>query len=194
MGKVHWFNDSTYVIDQGFETSAGTKIITASRTFIMTGGVQTTAGTVVFTRSGTHNPDLAVNTGSKALVQFWVQNMITSATTFMFSGGVDALTTATPKPAYIPWNGYVLGIGARCSGKITAGNATFSLFNGSTALGCTVTLNTTNHRAVNGSLQLAGPGSTPKQFSANALKCRIKTNAALAGANNDFFTQVWISV
>jgi hypothetical protein len=184
----------------GIQTRAGTLLTTG--TTVLAERVKTNAGTAVFVTGAATKFSAGSLSGFKACLTFRHSlDMVlsTSLNTFLpwsfvgynGSGGGEIGIATTGKAAYIPWPGSVLGIGVRAITNLSAGNASVTLYNGTTSLGCTVTFNTTSTKNVNGSLK---PINT-KIFTANNLKVKLKTSAACAPVSaNGFFGMVWIEV
>lgn len=155
---------------------------------MLSGGLVTAAGSSIFNATSSK---LAVGTlgGYKVMLPFHVKALATSQNTFISpSNGTVAMLTGTARTCPIPWAGSVIGMGVRASTKITAGYVTFTAFNGATALGAAVTMNTTNFKSAD--LSAAADGSYP--FTANNLKVKAKSASNLTASS--FVVFVWASV
>jgi len=150
--------------------------------------LKTAAGSSVFNATSSK---LAVGTlgGYKVMIPFHVKALATSANTYISpSNGTVAMLTGTARTAHVPWAGSILSMGVRSSTLIAAGHVTFTAHNGSTALGATVTLNTTAGKSNN----TAAYADATYPFAANALKVKAKSSSDLTASSYVVF--VWASV
>jgi hypothetical protein len=173
----------------GLQTPAGTVIVTGTKVYAER--IATSAGTYIFSTTTPTKLNPTSLSGYKVCVPILTGAWLTNVSTFAsLPGHTSLVATGTGKSAYIPWAGSILGIGVRSSAKLTGGHVTFTAYNGSTALGAAVTLNTTNFKAVNGALA----GIAVYAFTANNLKLKVTSSADYAPNGSFFSGALWIEV